>query len=59
MSPAGASFEVLRFEAIPAAAGVAVLELDGRFAGALPERPPRLLVEASDGATELPAVEER
>ncbi|CAA9465824.1 MAG: hypothetical protein AVDCRST_MAG38-682, partial [uncultured Solirubrobacteraceae bacterium] len=41
MSPAVVSFEVLRFEAVPAAAGLAVLELDGRFADSVPARPPR------------------
>jgi len=60
MSPAVVSFEVLRFEAVPAAAGLAVLELDGRFAdggraGAVSS--PRLLVETAAGSAELPAVE--
>jgi hypothetical protein len=58
MSPAVMTFEVLRFEAVPAAAGVAVLELDGRFAtGTVAPDRPRVLVERPDGATELPAVE--
>ena len=58
MSPAVVPFEVLRFEAVPAAAGVAVVELDGRFGdlGAAPVAP-RLLVEGAAGAVELPAVE--
>lgn len=50
------AFEVLRFEAVPAAAGVALLELEGRFAsGAVPARP-RLLVEWGGRSQELPAV---
>jgi hypothetical protein len=50
-----AAFEVLRFEAVPAAAGVALLELDGAFAGPIPQRP-RLLVESGGQSRELPAV---
>lgn len=58
MSPAVVSFEVLRFEAVPAAAGVAVLELDGRFASAARRaESPRLLVEGPARSVELPAVE--
>jgi predicted nucleic acid-binding Zn-ribbon protein len=56
VSTAVAAFEVLRFEAVPAAAGVALLELDGHVvSGPVPSRP-RLLVEWGGRSQELPAV---
>ena len=55
MSPVPAGFELLRFEAWPASAGVALVELDGRFFGAEPDRP-RLLVESRGRAREMPAI---
>jgi hypothetical protein len=48
-------FEVLRFEAVPAPGGVAILELEGAFAQAPPRRT-RLLVERRRGSVEVPAV---
>ena len=56
MSAGAHAFEVLRFEAVPAAAGVALLELEGRFlSGGVPAKP-RILVELRGRARELPAV---
>jgi hypothetical protein len=50
------SFELLRFEATPVTAGVALVELAGRFRGPAPVRP-RLLVEAGGLAGEQAAVQ--
>ncbi len=52
-----AAFEVLRFEAVPAEAGVAVLVLAGRFAGGHPGRVPRLLVEQRGREREVAPVQ--
>jgi hypothetical protein len=51
-----AAFEVLRFEAVPAAAGVALLELEGVFAVGPAPAKPRLLLEYGGRSRELPAV---
>ena len=51
-----AAFEVLRFEAVPAAAGVALLELEGVFAAGPAPAKPRLLLEYGGRSRELPAV---
>ena len=51
MSPRGTSFELERFSVSPVTAGVALLEVEGRLAGAPARaRSPRLLVEHDDGA---------
>jgi hypothetical protein len=54
----GALFELTRFSAEPVSDGVAVVEVDGRFAeGALNGEAPRLLVEDPSGEQlELPAI---
>jgi hypothetical protein len=54
VSPA-ATFELLRFEATPVSATVALVELDGAFTGLEPVRP-RLLVESGGAAHEMPAI---
>ena len=51
-----ATFELLRFEATPLTAAVAVVELEGTFAGLSPARP-RLLVESGGESREMPALE--
>lgn len=56
VSTSPATFEVLRFEAVPAAAGVALLELEGRFASGPVPAKPRILVEVGGRSRELPAV---
>lgn len=56
MSTTVAAFEVLRFEAVPAAAGVALLELEGVFAAGPAPAKPRLLLEYGGRSRELPAV---
>jgi hypothetical protein len=55
-APAVRAFEVLRFEAVPAEAGVAVLVLAGRYAGSAPPGVPRLLVERGGHGREVAAV---
>ncbi len=55
-APAVRAFEVLRFEAVPAEAGVAVLVLAGRYAGSAPPGVPRLLVERAGHGREVAAV---
>jgi hypothetical protein len=50
------TFELLRFEATPLSAAVAVVELEGEFVGPAPARP-RLLVESGGVAREMPALE--
>jgi hypothetical protein len=55
VSRRGADFEVLRFEAVPAPGGAAILELEGEFAGPPPRRT-RLLVERRNGSVEVPAI---
>jgi hypothetical protein len=55
MSPVP-SFELLRFEATPVGPAVAVVELDGRFAGRPEPARPRLLVELDGVAREFPAL---
>jgi hypothetical protein len=50
-----ADFELLRFEASPASATVAIVELDGRFLGPAPARV-RLLVERGGRGVEVPAI---
>lgn len=57
MSPAP-TFELLGFEATPVGAAVAVVELEGRFAGPAPPAP-RLLVETGGVSRELPALDAR
>lgn len=49
------AFELLRFEAAPASAAAALVELDGVFAGPPPARV-RLLVEQPDARLEVPAL---
>jgi hypothetical protein len=51
------TFEVLRFETLPATDAVAVLELAGTFEGGIAPSRPRLLVEGAGEAREIAAVD--